>query len=165
MAIEQELMRVLRYEPDTGLLYWTDLAHKSVKGRKAGTPHTTGYIVVMYHGQFFKAHRIAWLLTHGEWPKQSIDHIDGDKTNNRISNLRDVDGTTNEQNKEKARIDSQSGLIGASPYRKRWKAQIRVNGEVKYLGVFDTAETAHQAYIEAKKIHHAGWARAQHKGE
>lgn len=163
MDIKDELKKMLRYEPDTGLLYWTDAAHKSVKGKVAGTPNR-GYVLVMFKGQFFKAHRLAWLLTHGDWPKQSIDHIDGDKSNNRINNLRDVDGVTNEQNKDQARADSKSGLIGASPYRNRWKSQIRVDGAVKYLGVFDTAEMAHQAYLQAKKQHHPGWARSEKNG-
>ena len=86
MDIKDELKQMLRYEPDTGFLYWTDAAHKSVRNKVAGTLNR-GYIIVMFKGQFFKAHRIAWLLTHGDWPKQSIDHIDGDKSNNKLENL------------------------------------------------------------------------------
>jgi hypothetical protein len=164
MNIESQLSEVLRYEPKTGFLFWTDRAHKSVKNKQAGTPNHRGYIIVLFRGKPYKAHRLAWLLTHGYWPSQMIDHIDGNKSNNRINNLRDVDGATNEQNKDQARSDSKSGLIGASPYRNRWKSQIRVNGAVKYLGVFDTAEMAHQVYLQAKKQHHAGWARSEKNG-
>jgi len=160
MAIENELKHMLRYEPETGLLFWTDAASKAVKGKQAGTLNR-GYIVVIYKSKFFKAHRLAWLLTYGEWPRQGLDHIDGNKSNNRICNLREADETVNQQNRDKARVDSQSGLIGASPYRRRWKSQIRVNGELKYLGVFDTAEMAHQVYMQAKKQFHAGWARKE----
>lgn len=160
MAIEDELKQMLRYEPDTGLLFWTDTAPKAVKGKQAGTLNR-GYTVVMYKAQFFKAHRLAWLLTYGKWPKRGLDHIDGNKSNNRISNLREADDVVNQQNRDRARVDSRSGLVGASPYRRRWKSQIRVEGEVKYLGVFDTAEMAHQAYMEAKRQFHGGWARGE----
>lgn len=155
MDIETELMQMLWYEPNTGQLFWTDAAHKSVRGKQAGTLNR-GYIVVMYKAKFYKAHRLAWLLTHGTWPKHSIDHINGNKSDNRLANLRDVDDTRNQQNRFSARVDSQSGLMGASPYRNRWKSQIRINGEVKYLGVYDTPELAHAAYIQAKKQHHIG---------
>ena len=155
MNVETELQKVLRYEPDTGLLYWTADASKAVRGKQAGTLNR-GYIVVMYKSKFYKAHRVAWLLTHGHWPAHSIDHINGIKSDNRLENLRDVDDTLNQQNRHRARVDSKSGLMGASPYRNRWKSQIRVNGEVRYLGVFDTPELAHLAYVQAKQQHHIG---------
>lgn len=155
MNIEDELKQMLRYVPETGLLFWTSEAHKSVRGKQAGTVNR-GYIVVMYKAKFYKAHRIAWLLTYGKWPEDSIDHINGNKADNRLTNLRDVDDTRNQQNRYNARVDSQSGLIGASPYRNRWKSQIRINGTVKYLGVYNTPELAHAAYMQAKQQHHIG---------
>lgn len=150
MDIKDELKKMLRYEPETGLLYWTDVAHKSVKNKQAGTPNNLGYIIVMFRGQFFKAHRLAWLLTHGDWPSQMIDHIDGNASNNALSNLRDVDNKTNQCNRHKARVDSKSGLMGASPFRNKWKAQIKRNGVIKYLGIYNTAIEAHEAYKKEK---------------
>ena len=155
MDIETELMQMLWYEPVAGQLFWTDKAHKSVRGKQAGTLNR-GYIVVMYKAKFYKAHRLAWLLTYGKWPEKSIDHINGIKSDNRLENLRDVDDVLNQQNRHRARVDSKSGLMGASPYRNRWKSQIRVNGEVRYLGMFDTPELAHLAYVQAKQQHHIG---------
>lgn len=149
MNIENELKQMLRYEPDTGLLFWTDAAHKSVRGKRAGT-FNRGYILVMYKSKFYKAHRLAWLLTHGSWPKEMIDHIDGDPSNNKLNNLRDVSNHVNQCNRHKARMDSKSGLIGASPYRNKWRSQIKRNGIIKYLGVFNTAQEAHEAYKKEK---------------
>jgi hypothetical protein len=85
MDIESQLMKVLRYEPETGLLFWTDNAHKSVKNKRAGTLNHLGYVIVLFKSKPYKAHRIAWLLTHGSWPTQMIDHIDGNTSNNTLS--------------------------------------------------------------------------------
>jgi hypothetical protein len=149
MNIENELKQMLRYEPDTGLLFWTDAANKSVRGKRAGT-FNRGYVLVMYKSKFYKAHRIAWLLTHGSWPKKMIDHIDGNPSNNKLNNLRDVNNHINQCNRYKARVDSKSGLMGASPYRNKWRSQIKRNGVIKYLGVFNTAQEAHEAYKKEK---------------
>jgi hypothetical protein len=146
MDIESQLAQVLRYEPKTGLLFWTDKAHKSVKNKQAGTPNHLGYIIVFFKGKPYKAHRLAWLLIYGSWPSLMIDHIDGNTSNNALSNLRDVDNKTNQCNRHKARVDSKSGLMGASPFRNKWRAQIKRKGVIKYLGIYDTALEAHQAY-------------------
>ena len=146
MDIESQLAEVLRYEPSTGLLFWTDKAHKSVKNKQAGTANHLGYIIVLFKGKPYKAHRLAWLLTYGRWPSKMIDHIDGNTSNNAISNLRDVDNSTNQCNRHKARIDSKSKLMGASSFRNKWRAQIKRNGVIKYLGLYDTAFEAHEAY-------------------
>lgn len=150
MDIESQLKEVLRYEHETGLLFWTDKAHKSVKNKRAGTPNHLGYIIVLFKGRRYYAHRLAWLLTHGCWPEKMIDHIDGNPSNNAILNLRDVDNQTNQINRHKARKDSSSGLMGASPFRNKWKAQIKRNGVVKYLGLYDSAMEAHKAYKAEK---------------
>ena len=150
MDIESKLAEVLRYEPETGLLFWTDKAHKSVKNKQAGTQNHLGYIIVLFKSKPYKAHRLAWLLTHGSWPSQMIDHIDGNTSNNVLSNLRDVDNKANQCNRHKARIDSKSGFMGASPYRNKWRAQIKRNGVIKYLGLYKTAFEAHEAYQKEK---------------
>jgi hypothetical protein len=150
MDIELQLSKVLRYEPNTGLLFWTGEAHQSLRNKQAGTPNHLGYIIVLFKGKPYKAHRLAWFLTHGVWPSQMIDHIDGNTSNNALSNLRDVDNKTNQCNRHKARLDSKSGLMGASPFRNKWKAQIKRNGVIKYLGLYDTALEAHEAYQQEK---------------
>ena len=153
MDIENQLLEVLRYEPDTGFIFWTQNASKAVRNKLAGTPNKLGYIIVVFKGKPYKAHRLAWLLMYGKWPSQMIDHIDGNTSNNVWSNLRDVSNQVNQRNRHKARIDSKSGLIGASPFRNKWKAQIKINGVVKYLGLFNTAQEAHEIYKKEKN----GW--------
>ena len=96
------------------------------------------------------AHRLAWFITYGKWPDLQIDHIDGDRTNNRIDNLRDVDCKTNVWNRNKVRIDSTSGLIGAMPNGNKWIARICRHGVAKYLGNYDTATQAHEVYLKEK---------------
>ena len=150
MSVDAEIREVLSYNPDTGDVIWTDKAPKAVKGKVAGTPSKAGYIIVVYKGKFYKAHRIAWFLQHGAWPENMIDHIDGNPANNKIENLRDVVNMINQRNRKRAAAHSKSGLLGASSYRNKWKAQIKVDGKCVYLGLFDTAEEAHAIYMDAK---------------
>ncbi|WP_230878255.1 HNH endonuclease signature motif containing protein [Burkholderia sp. 9779_493] len=105
------------------------------------------------------AHRLAWFYVYGEWPSGDIDHIDGVRTNNAINNLRDVPRGVNMQNQRRARSNNRtSGLLGVTWHarRYRWCAQIQVDGKRKGIGYFDDAETAHQAYLDAKRKLHAG---------
>jgi hypothetical protein len=97
-------------------------------------------------------------MHYGSWPANTIDHINGIKTDNRIENLRDVTAAVNKQNMRAARSDSRSGLIGAiwQEDRKSWKAEIAVGGKKKMLGRFKTAEAAHEAYVLAKRTVHEG---------
>ncbi len=111
-----------------------------------------GYIRFQVDGRSYMAHRLAWLYVHGSWPAFEIDHRDGNRANNRIGNLRDVTRTQNNRNRQRVRLDSESGLIGAFKVRgyNRWKARIRINGRQVSLGCFGSAEAAHQAYCAAR---------------
>lgn len=96
------------------------------------------------------AHQLAWLLSHDEWPPRNIDHIDMDRANNRLSNLRLATPSQNGANRGRQKNNS-SGLKGVAWNKgaKRWRAQIKANGKRRHLGYFDTAEEAHAAYQEA----------------
>lgn len=150
MDIKDKLKEVLRYEPESGLLFWTNKAHKSVKNKQAGTSNHLGYIVILFQSKPYYAHRLAWLFTYGKFPDQMIDHIDGNTSNNKINNLRDVDNQTNQINRHKPRIDNKCGFMGVSKYRNKWKAQIKRNGVVKYLGLYATPQEAHEIYLKEK---------------
>lgn len=89
---------IWRYDPDTGLLHWLSEPRKPV-----GPTPSRYYVTVAYKGSSYKAHRLAWLLTFGEWPKDEIDHIDGDRSNNRLGNLRDVPHRVNQMNQKRHR--------------------------------------------------------------
>ncbi len=116
-----------------------------------------GYVYVAVLGIKILAHRVAWALAHGEWPPHDIDHIDGVRSNNRLSNLRPATRGENMQNERRARASNKScGLLGVSWSKaaNRWSAGIKVGGKKKHLGLFDCPNQAHEAYIEAKRELH-----------
>jgi len=152
-----EAREMLAYDPATGALAWRKAVARNVKaGGKAGSLDARGYGQVRLHRRHYMAHRLVWLLHYGEWPKGEIDHIDGNRANNRICNLREVDRSINTQNLRRAKKNSRSGLLGVSPSGPRWQAHIQANKEQFYLGTFSTPELAHAAYLTAKRALHPG---------
>lgn len=155
-----EVRRRLHYEPSTGLFTRKFSERGAPVGTNAGCVHRqTGYVVISFMNKKMKAHRLAWAFMYGEWPPQFLDHINGDRTDNRISNLRLADDYVNAQNQRVAqRSNKSTGLLGASFHKHtgRYVAVIRIGGKSKHLGLFDTAQAAHEAYIAAKRVHHIG---------
>jgi len=115
-----------------------------------------GYHRVALDSQRYLAHRVAWLITYGDWPCGEIDHIDGDRTNNRIVNLRDVVGRVNVQNIRLPRKFGSSGYLGVHAHQGRWVAKIQKDRKSIYIGIFDDPKTAHLAYLERKRLIHEG---------
>lgn len=150
---------LLNYSPLTGEFHWAKSPSKygSVRaGDRAGTDNGNGYLRIFVGGVLYHAHRLAWFHFYGEWPKEHIDHINGKRFDNRISNLRDVARSVNLQNRRKAQANNASGLIGAHTKNDRFTSSLLVEGKTFRLGAFTKAEDASAAYIEAKRIHHAG---------
>lgn len=153
------LQEVLHYNRETGILTWIKSLRMNTAGKVAGSLRPTdGYWSIHLDGKRYMAHRLAWFYVHGEWPKQFIDHINGVRVDNRITNLRDVDRNTNCQNVVRPMVDNKSGVLGVtrSAGRTKYRAEISVDGKAKHLGCFDTTEQAHSAYVSAKRIYHAG---------
>ena len=152
------LRELLHYNPDTGLFTWLVSTTRRIRvGAVAGTLVTSGYVSIGVDRDLHRAHRLAWLYVYGEWPKHDIDHINGNRSDNRIANLRDVTRTVNLQNIRSAHKDKQSATpLGVYADKKKWAAAIRVNGERCRLGTFDTPEEAHAAYLDAKRKYHEG---------
>ena len=154
----QQLREHLHYDPATGI--FTRLkktARPAIVGSVAGTVTTGGYRRIGIDGKKYKEHRLAWFYFYGCWPKNHIDHIDGNPSNNSISNLRDVTSSVNAQNQKKATARNLStGLLGTSASGKRWQAMIQVNKVTTHLGFFNTPELAHDAYLRAKRKMHIG---------
>jgi hypothetical protein len=149
----------IAYDPSTGDLRWTVAGRGINKGAIAGSVTRAGYRQVRVGFKVYRAHRLAWFLVHGKWPDGEIDHINGDRADNRLANLRVVDRAGNSQNRRKAHRDSSHGLLGAAWNRqhKRWQAKIMANGKRHHLGYFDTAEAAHAAHMAAKqRLHISG---------
>ena len=151
----------IAYDPETGRLWWKKKPNRQASvGKEIGSKNPEGYLYFYSYGRRYKAHRVAWLLVHGEWPSDQIDHINGVRTDNRISNLRAVDQSTNMENMRGARKSNKSGFLGVHLYaphrRKPYKATICIKGKTKALGVYETAEMAHSAYLKVKRELHKG---------
>jgi hypothetical protein len=145
------------YLPETGQFLWKVSRPHIKVGDAAGCLTPTGYVLLSIDDVKYKAHRIAWLIAHGSLPKIDIDHINGDRSDNRISNLRAVSRQINLQNMRHANRLNKSGLLGVSPNHKRWAASIRINGKKKHIGTFDTPNEAQAAYAFEKAVAHEGF--------
>ena len=157
MLTQERLKELLHYDPETG--FFTRIkstCNVNKVGVRCGALHHSGYIELMVDSKNYRAHRIAWLYMTGEFPKHYIDHINGVKNDNRFCNLRDVTKQTNAQNEIRARKHNSTKFLGVSKRGNKFHSTITINGKHKHLGFFNTAEEAHAAYIEAKRIHHLG---------
>lgn len=136
------------FEYRQGILYWKTCRPGRVRvGDVAGCKDRKGYLVVCLNGKTHMVHRVIWEMHNGPIPDgHQIDHIDHDRTNNLLSNLRAVCVTTNNRNSSK-RADNQSGATGVywDSINNRWVASIRVNKRVVYLGRFQEFEDAAKA--------------------
>ena len=157
----EEARSRLNYDSETGILTWKKLRNKRRIGEEAKSLDVAGYVQVNISGTLVKGHRLAWLLHYGYWPDGDIDHINGVRNDNRISNLRCVSPKVNCQNQRVGSRPSVTGLIGVHLQdrgrpNKRYRAKIYVDGRQIHLGGYATPEEAHAAYVLAKRKHHEG---------
>lgn len=156
MLTAQRARELLSYDPETGNLYRLISSGGRKAGTIAGNRKSDGRIQISLDDKNYKAHRVIWLMVTGEWPKFEIDHIDGNPSNNAWSNLRDIPHMLNLQNRVKSPNGSAIPLLGVVRNRKRFGAQIKVDGKRVWLGTFDTPEEAHSVSLDAKrKLHEA----------
>ena len=156
----EKLRELLHYDPETGIFTRKVRTSPRVKaGDVAGSQGGGGYLNIMVGSRLHKAHRLAWLYVYGEWPKDKLDHINRNKTDNRISNLRDVSHKQNMQNASK-RSDNTSGHPGVYLVKRKskWQAQIMHNYKLIHLGYFSDREEAVAARKAAEKLY---WADTQ----
>lgn len=169
------LRQLLTYNPDTGELFWiyrkiemfaTKRAHSTWNSRFANKRAFTavdrmhGYHVGNVNYKLCMAHRVIWALVHGEWPNEDIDHINGDRSDNRLKNLRQASRSENNCNSG-LRVDNTSGYRGVS-FNKgygKWEARIYADKKQHRLGYFDKPEDAHEAYRAASKKYHGEFSR------
>ena len=156
----EDARHLLHYDPLTGILFWKNPKRGLRKGTVAGTTSPFGYRIIMINRVGYRAHWLAWLITYGVWPANLIDHRNLDGCDNRLSNLREA---TNGQNRANSRRNKRKYDLpkGVFPSRGgKFGAQIVSNKVHYYLGIFDTAEGAHTAYIEKADLLHGEFARA-----
>lgn len=138
---QEELKQLLKYDKSTGEFEWVDYS-KACRKNKVGSKYNTGYMIVSINYKRYQLHRLAWLYEYGYMPK-FIDHINGDKSDNRISNLREVTKSQNSRNMKK-NTKNKSGFTGVH-YNKntsKWVAQIYDGVKIVHLGSFDNKDEA-----------------------
>ena len=143
----------LHYDISTGLFTWAVSGRGIKKGCIAGSITAEGYWQIKAGFQVYRAHRLAWFIVYGAWPDGEIDHINGDRKDNRIANLRVVDRAGNSQNRRVAHIDNKStGLLGSTwnKQHKCYQAKIQADKVRHHLGYFSNPLEAHKVYMEAK---------------
>ena len=157
----EKLQSALEYDQESGQFFWKIPAGPRVKkGQIAGTPDKDGYIRIGFSGKLRSAHRLAWLFAYGEWPASSVDHKDGARNNNRLSNLRLATLAQNLQN-SKAPTTNKSGYKGISWDKrdKKWRAQISTNGQYQRLGTFKHLADAVAAMKAFREMKHGEFCR------
>lgn len=149
------LKNLVHYNPGNGEFTRLAAASNVPAGLAKPRPSVNGYLRMRLDGRLYYLHRLAWLYENGKWPDDSVDHIDGDRTNNAIANLREATYAQNLQNRELKSV-AVSGLRGAyfDIKSKRWQSKIRHNYKSISLGYYATAEEAHKAYLEGKRKYH-----------
>lgn len=143
-----EIKESLEYNPDTGVVSWK---LGVFKGKPAGS-FNDGYIRLRFKKKTYRVHRIAWVIFYGNWPTQELDHIDGNRSNNAIHNLREVTSSQNAQNKRTKR-DIPMG-VSWHKNTKKWQARIMKDYKSIFLGYFNSPEEASAAYWKAKAVQH-----------
>ena len=150
MLTQERLKELFDYDQKTG-----NLIRKANIGKKiAGSIRENGYLVVTVDRKSYPVHRLIWLWHHGFITKSDLDHINNDRADNRIENLREATRSENMQNEKRARSTNKIGLLGVSKNNGRWRAQIWLNYKKTHIGYFDTPEEAHTAYLAKKKELH-----------
>lgn len=177
------LRQLLRYEPDTGKLFWlardasmfeakggrytpersASIFNTTYAGKEALTPsHNFGYRRGMIFQRKLYAHRVIWAIVTGSWPPagMDVDHINGVPDDNRFKNLRIATRSENQRNRG-VQVNNKSNLKGVCRCadREKWTAQIKTHGKSSHLGTFSTPLDAHRAYVSASPVHHGDFGR------
>lgn len=167
--------KLLRYNRKTGELIWrhrvqcmfrNSTEHRSAEsqaktwnerwaGKLAGWLNPKGYRCIAIECKTYREHHIIWLIVHKEWPKDQIDHKNGNRKDNRILNLREATNSENHQNSKKKSTNT-SGFTGVSWHKQmhKWVAYISVSERRISLGLFIDKKDAYAAYLVAKKKYH-----------
>lgn len=153
MLTHEQLVEKLDYDESTGLFVWKS---GRFQGKTAGSLHYEGYVKICLLGKHRSAHRLAWMYVHKHYPTSSIDHVNGNKSDNRICNLRMATGRQNSENRVGPTKHNSTGFLGVTWSKEKLKfvAKIVVCGKSKHLGTFDSPKIAHEAYLVAKRKYH-----------
>src|SRR5712664_3026918 len=120
----ERLRELLNYDPETGIFRWDVVRRGCGIGKEAGTSVSAGYRQISIDRRAYSEHRLARLYVHGHWPLDEIDHINGVRDDNRLSNLRQATRSENAQNQRRAQSRSKIGILGVTLHRGKFQAQI-----------------------------------------
>ena len=158
MGLRERVLELFEYDPETGVFRNRISRGRAKAGARAGSPAGHGYRrIIVDYGKYYE-HRLAWLIIHGTWPGE-LDHVDGNRSNNAIGNLRLATRTQNNANGCWA--TGASGLRGVYKDKRRphkWFAKIQVDGRHIFLGWHNTPEDARAAYLKAASKHFGEYA-------
>lgn len=147
----QRLRELLTYDLESGVFTRNTSTGGSYAGAISGYKAPDNRIKIYVDGKNYNAHRLVWLYVYGYIPDIDIDHIDGDPSNNRLANLREVSHKVNLQNRKGPTKRNELGMMGVIRNKARYGAQIKVDGERVWLGTYDTPELAHSVYMHARR--------------
>lgn len=156
----EQARALLRYEPETGKLFWRERPVEAFAASRVAASwnlrcagketftdfDSSGYLQGQVLGRSYKAHRVAWLLQTGQWPKDQVDHVNGRRDDNRRENLREATHSQNQRNQKRSKNNT-SGVTGVYWHKTNRKWQAMACGE--HLGSFDTKEEAIAARVKA----------------
>ena len=155
MITQARLKEVLHYNKESGIFVWHSPTTRRVKkGDIAGNVNDMGYIRIRVDGKSYRGHRLAWLYVYGKLPEKQIDHINHNRADNRIENLREVNNIENSKN-HSIGINNTSGVVGVywCNTNKRWKATIKINYKSVALGIFTCFSDAVNARKNAEVMY------------
>lgn len=162
MLSQSRLKEIASYDPATGI--FVRIKKQRGLGRVGdvmGCKNSAGYYRICIDGKSYLNHRLAWLYVHGRWPREELDHINGDPTDNSLGNLREATRLENQRNTGLSRRNA-SGFKGAffNKQYNKWLATITVRKKMRIIGKFDTREAAHAAYCAEARHVFGDFARA-----
>lgn len=154
MITQKYLKSRLSYNPASGDFHWRKLFHKGRENNVAGSENNEGYVHIRLLGMSYKAHRLVWLYVYGYIPAGEIDHINGNKLDNRLANLRVVNHEENCKN-QKLASNNNTGIMGVGWHKNsnKWRARITVNGRNVALGHHNSFFDACCARKSAERLH------------
>jgi hypothetical protein len=161
MITQAELHEAFNYDPATGVFSRKKVfSNRSKVGGKLGLKQAKRHITIYQNGKYYCAHRLAWLYVYGKWPDGYVDHINGDPTDNRISNLRDSTQSQNLCN-SKLPVTNKTGVKGVSwdDSRGQWFAKIQYKKKQYPLGRYDDFDVACQVVMQKRLEIHGSFAR------
>jgi hypothetical protein len=158
IMITQEFLHEL-FEYCDGEMYWKNHKYKKLNGKKVGCLYNTNYIYVKIKNKHYSLHRLIFLYHYGFLPK-NVDHIDCNKSNNKIENLREATRSQNQFNRQLQKNNT-SGIKNVSWCKNsnKWKVQLRINNKKKSIGCYHDIKLAELVAIEARNKYHGEFAK------